>query len=225
MDSLRKKAFTGLLQFIIVLFVLVFLPAGSIRFLQGWIFWLVFSLSVLFITLYFLKYDPELIKRRLKAGPGAEKERSQKIIQSFATLCFLLILIIPGLDYRFSWTHLPLLISLVGDIFVALGLLIIFFVFKENTFTSGIIEINTNQKVIFTGPYAIVRHPMYAGAMLMFLGIPVALGSTVSIIFFFPMLWILIWRLLNEETFLLEKLPGYKSYCQKTTYHLIPFLW
>jgi protein-S-isoprenylcysteine O-methyltransferase Ste14 len=138
---------------------------------------------------------------------------------------FFSILIIPSLDHRFGWSNVPLSIVIVGDILVALGFYLIFLVFRENTFAAATIEISTDQKVITTGPYSIVRHPMYIGALIMLLGTPPALGSWWGLLTFIPFTMIIVLRLFDEEKFLLKNLPCYKEYCQKIRYRLIPSLW
>jgi protein-S-isoprenylcysteine O-methyltransferase Ste14 len=179
----------------------------------------------LLITLYFLKKDPDLIQRRVQVGPAAEQQTSQKIIQGFAAIFFILPFIVSSLDHRFGWSHIPIYLVLLGDILVALGLYIVYLVFRENTFTSATIEVSDEQRVISTGPYAMVRHPMYAGAFLMLLGIPLALGSWWAFILIFLLFAAIIWRLLDEEKFLAKNLPGYDAYRQKVRYRLIPFMW
>jgi protein-S-isoprenylcysteine O-methyltransferase Ste14 len=154
-----------------------------------------------------------------------EKEKTQKIIQAFAFLGFALILIIPALDHRFGWSNIPLCIVILGDILVAIGFYLVFLVFKENTFASATIEIATDQKVITTGPYSMVRHPMYSGALIMLFGTPLALGSWWGLLVLIPFILIIILRLLDEEKFLSKNLPGYNEYCQKVRYRLIPLLW
>jgi protein-S-isoprenylcysteine O-methyltransferase Ste14 len=220
--SLRKKAFTGLAQFVVALGAMLFLPAWSLRYWQAWVFWLEFSMLVTLITLYFLRKDPALIERRLKAGPIAEKEKSQKIIQSLANLFFVALVVFPAIDHRVGWSHLSPVPALAGDLAVALGLAIVFFVFQENSYTSGIIEVGKEQTVISTGPYRLVRHPMYAGAILLMLGIPLALGSAWGLLFGVPMIAVIIWRLIDEERYLSRNLRGYTEYCAKTRYRLIP---
>jgi protein-S-isoprenylcysteine O-methyltransferase Ste14 len=223
--DLTKKALFGLTKLVIVLGVLLFVSAGSLYFWEAWFFLFTFSIAVLAITLYLLKNDMKLIEGRLKAGPSAEKEKKQKIIQTFASLFFILIIVVPALDHRFHWSDVPIQLVLVGDIFVLLGLLIVFLVFKENSYAAGVIEVSKEQKVISTGPYAIVRHPMYTGALLMLCFIPFALGSWWGVVFVFPMVVGIVLRLLDEENFLLKNLVGYKEYRQKTRYRLVPFVW
>jgi protein-S-isoprenylcysteine O-methyltransferase Ste14 len=224
-QTIKRKAFFGFFWLIVIMGLLLFISAGTLNFWQAWVYLLIFSTSSLLITLFLMKKDVELLKRRLNAGAAAENERSQKIIQAFAQFIFIGILIIPGLDHRFSWSDVPLYLVIAGDIFVALGFFIVFLVFKENSFTSAIIEIAEDQKVISTGPYRIVRHPMYSGALLLLLFTPFALASFWSLIFVILMIIVIIYRLLDEEKFLSKNLAGYKAYCQKTRFRLIPMIW
>ena len=143
----------------------------------------------------------------------------------FASLGFIGLIVFPALDHRFAWSHVPPYAALAGDVLVMLGWLAIFFVFKENTFTSATIELAPDQKVISTGPYALVRHPMYAGAFVMLLGIPIALGSWWGLLVIAAMMPALIWRLIDEEKFLARNLPGYVEYQKKVQYRLIPLIW
>jgi len=225
MKDLNKKAFEGLTFFIIALAALIFLPAWTLNYWQAWLFLATFALSVTLITLYLMKKDPKLLERRMGAGAKAEKEKTQKTIQFVAQLAFIAIIVFPAIDHRFGWSIMSPYISIGGDILVALGLLFVFFVFKENSFTSSIIEVADEQKVISTGPYAIMRHPMYSGALLMLIGLPMALGSWWGLLAFIPMLFVIIWRLLDEEKFLNKNLKGYKEYCQKVRFRLVPYLW
>ena len=225
MDTLRVKALSGLAFMTLMIGVFLFVPAGTLDYWQAWVYLFVFSGSCVIVTLYFLKHVTELIKRRVKAGPTAEKEKTQKVIQSLANVAFILGVLLPGLDHRFQWSQVPLSLVLAGDVFVLLGLIAVFFVFKENTYTSAIVEVDQGQKVISTGPYRLVRHPMYAGALVMFLFTPVALGSFWAVLGTFPLIVLIIFRLLDEEKFLAEHLSGYKEYCNTTRYRLIPRIW
>ncbi len=225
MKNSNIKAFAGLLGLLVTMAALLFLPAKTLDYWQAWGFLTVFFLSTFAITLYLMKKDPKLLERRVYAGASAEKETTQKIIQMFASLFFILLLVVPALDHRFHWSDVPIHFVLVGDIFVLAGLLIVFLVFKENSYAAGVIEVGKEQKVISTGPYAIVRHPMYTGALLMLCFVPPALGSWWGLIFVFPMFVVIILRLLDEEKFLSKNLPGYIEYCQKIRYRLVPFVW
>jgi protein-S-isoprenylcysteine O-methyltransferase Ste14 len=223
--SITKRALIGLAGLAAVLWLALFLPSWSLDYWQAWIYWLVFVSSVTAITVYFLRKDLRLIEARLKTGPVAEKERGQKIIQAVLSLFFILLILIPSLDHRFHWSSVPAYLVVIGDVFVVLGLSMIFLVFRENSYTSVIIEVSDEQKVISTGPYGIVRHPMYAGALLMLFFTPLALGSFWGLLAAFPMLAAIALRLLGEERFLAENLPGYDKYRQKVRYRLIPFIW
>ena len=203
----------------------LFAPAWSFNFWQAWVYLMVFSVSAALITIYLWKKDPKLLERRVEAGPAAEKEKTQKIIQFFASISFFTLLVIPALDHRFGWSSVPFYIVITGDILVVLGFLLIFLVFRENTFAAATIRVSTDQKVITTGPCSIVRHPMYVGALIMLLGTPLALGSWWGLLLYIPFLLIVVWRLLDEEKYLYRNLPGYKEYCQKVRYRLIPLLW
>ena len=224
MKNLTGQAFLGLVQ-LARLAIFLFLPGWTLDYWQAWVFLAVFSVSVFLVTLYFLKNDPSLIERQLKAGPSAEQERSQKIIQGLAAIFFILPFIVSSIDHRLGWSTVPTFVALLGDILVAVGLYIVFLVFRENTFTSATIEVTDEQKVISTGPYAVIRHPMYSGAFIMLLGIPLALGSWWAFIFVFLLFAAIVWRLLEEEKFLAKNLPGYKSYRQRVRYRLIPLIW
>ncbi len=225
MNDLNKKAFSGLLRFVIILAAVLFLPAWTFRYWQAWIFLFVFSACALATSLYVMKNDPKLLERRMRAGPGSEKERSQQIIQLAATFAFIALIVFPPLDHRFAWSTVSSALVLAGDGLVALGFLIVFFVFRENSFASGVIEVNAEQKVVDTGPYALVRHPMYSGALVMLLGVPLALGSRWGLLLVIPITLVIVWRLLDEEAFLIRHLPGYSEYKAMVRYRLVPWIW
>jgi protein-S-isoprenylcysteine O-methyltransferase Ste14 len=222
MSQLNAKAWLGFIWLNAVMGLLLFASAGTIRYWQGWVYLAIFSGSSFFITLYLMKRDPALLARRLRGGPAAEKEKTQKLIMLFASIGFIALLIVPALDYRFEWSAVPLYAVIAGDVLVATGFYIIFLVYKENPFTSATIEIAADQKVISTGPYALVRHPMYAGSFPMCLGTPLALGSWWGLLALTAMMPFLIWRLLDEERFLSKNLPGYTEYRTQVRWRLIP---
>lgn len=225
MNNLNIRAVGGLIFLVFILGIIVFLSAGTIAYWQAWVFLAVFFVMTLYVTLYLMKYDRYLLEKRVSAGPNAEKEKTQKIIQSLAQFSFVLIFVFSGLDYRFRWSPVNTYISILGDFFVVLGLLFVFFVFKENSFTSATIEVDKKQKTISSGPYSIVRHPMYAGAIVMLLGVPLALGSVLGVLTVIPLSIVIIVRLLDEENFLTKKLSGYSDYRQKVKYRLVPYIW
>jgi protein-S-isoprenylcysteine O-methyltransferase Ste14 len=225
MSSLNLKAFGGLLNLSVCLWLSIFVPAWTLNYWQGWVFIAVFMGSSLAITLYLMKADPKLLERRVKAGVAAEKEIAQKVIQGAAGLAFIATIALPALDHRFGWSRVSWIASVVGDVLVAAGFLIVFRVFQENSFTSGTIEVGEGQAVVSTGPYAVVRHPMYAGALVLLAGSPVALGSWWGLVMVVPMLVVLMWRLTDEERFLEKNLPGYAEYCGKVRFRLAPLIW
>src|SRR5262245_854777 len=175
MDDLSKRALHGLLWFQVVLAALIFVPAWSLTYWQGWVYWLVFGASIVAITIYFLRHDRALVERRMRAGPTAERETSQKVIQALASILMCALMIVSALDHRLGWSSVPTWLVIAGNVLVALGFLIIFRVFRENSFAASTVQIAAGQTVVSTGPYALVRHPMYSGALLLFLGTPLAL--------------------------------------------------
>jgi protein-S-isoprenylcysteine O-methyltransferase Ste14 len=189
------------------------------------VYFLIFTASSALITTYLWKKDPKLLQRRIDAGLRAENEKSQKLIQLLASFVFLAAMILPSLDHRFSWSAVPLPVVVAGDVLTALGFFIVFLVFKENTFTAATIIVTPGQKVVSTGPYAVVRHPMYSGALVMLFGTPLALGSWWGLLMFIPMIFTIAWRACDEERFLFRNLSGYKEYCQIVRYRLVPFAW
>jgi protein-S-isoprenylcysteine O-methyltransferase Ste14 len=223
--ELARKAVLGFTRLILALGIFLFAPAGTLDFWQAWVYLCVFAASSALITAYLWKKDPQLLERRVNAGPGAEKEKSQKRIQLFASLAFIGVMVLPSIDHRLRWSVVPLPVVIAGDVLAILGFLIVFLVFKVNTFTAATIEVAADQKVISTGPYAIVRHPMYSGALVMLVGTPLALGSWWGLLMFIPMIFTIVFRLLDEESFLSRNLPGYEQYCQIVRYRLAPFVW
>jgi protein-S-isoprenylcysteine O-methyltransferase Ste14 len=225
MKDLHRKALLGILRTFVMLMVAVFGPVWTLRWWQGWACLAAFFIPACAITVWVAQHDPALLERRLKAGAKAEKEKGQKIVQGIAAIVFLADFAVPALDHRFGWSRVPVYASVLGDLMMVLGLLIVAVVFKENTFTSGIIEVAENQNVVSTGPYAIVRHPMYSGALVMLFGIPLALGSWWGMLINVPMTAAIIWRLLDEERFLVGNLPGYAGYRESVRFRLVPLLW
>ncbi|HEY3361692.1 MAG TPA: isoprenylcysteine carboxylmethyltransferase family protein [Methanosarcina sp.] len=223
--NLKIKTLLGFVEIIIIIGLFLFVPAGSFNFWQAWIYSIVFVVSSAGVTFYLLRTNPELLARRVNAGPGSEKEKTQKITHFFVIILFIAFLVIPAFDHRFGWSHVPFYIAILGDILVVLGFFLLILVFRENAFASATIEVTADQKVITTGPYSIVRHPLYVSGLIMMLGTPLALGSWWGLLIFIPFTLVIIWRLLDEEKFLSKNLPGYKEYCQKVRYRLIPFLW
>jgi protein-S-isoprenylcysteine O-methyltransferase Ste14 len=222
---LKLKAFAGLFVLLAVMAVALFASAWTLDYWQAWVFLAVFFGAAFLITVYLMKKDPELLERRITAGPLNEKESTQKTIQFIAQFAFLLVIVFPALDHHFGWSAVAPYISIAGDVLIVIGFYLVFLVFKENTFTSALIEVDKDQKVISSGPYALVRHPMYIGALMLLLGVPLALGSLWGVATIIPITTVIIWRLLDEERFLSKDLPGYIDYMQKVHYRLVPYIW
>lgn len=225
MNRLFAKAVAGLASLFATLAAALFLPAWTIHFWQAWVCLATFFLCAVAITAYLTIRDPALLERRMKAGAKAEQEKSQKVIQSLARIAFLALFAVPAIDHRFAWSRVPAIASIAGDVLIVIGFAVVFVVFRANTYTSGTIEVAAEQTVISTGPYAFVRHPMYSGALVMLIGIPVALGSWWGLSVFVPMAAAIVWRLLDEEKFLGANLAGYADYLRKVKYRLVPTVW
>ncbi|MDD4803549.1 MAG: isoprenylcysteine carboxylmethyltransferase family protein [Syntrophomonas sp.] len=216
----KSKAYRGPIVGIIVLGLVFFVSAGSLRYWQAWIYWTIFSSLTLFITVYFFKRSPELLARRNQV----KDQKTVKKIPAFLNL-YILAYLVPGFDFRFHWSMVPVWVVVAANLMVFLGYVFIIIVFKENSYASANIKVEKEQQIISTGPYAIIRHPMYTGLLVMILFAPLALGSYWAII---PGLLYIPWtviRIKNEEELLLRELPGYKDYCLKIHYRLIPSIW
>ena len=210
--EVRQRAFRGLAFLLATLAILIFLPAWSLTYWQGLVYWLVFAGSCIAITLDLMARDPELLRRRLEAGAGAESEPTQKIIQAVASLAFIATILVPPLDHLVGWSEVPAAASLAADALAALGFYGVYRTFRANSFASATIGVDSGQRVIATGPYAVVRHPMYAAAGVMVLATPVALGSWWGLIPAVALMAGIVIRLLDEERFLAASLPGYADY-------------
>ena len=203
----------------------VFVPAGTVHYWQAWVYLSIFTGASALTTLYLLTEDRNLLERRMKGGPTAERRPVQKLIMLCTSIGFIALLVVPGFDHRFEWSTVPLHWVVTGDALVAIGFCFIFLVYRENSFTSATIAVAENQTVVSTGPYAIVRHPMYASAALYLIGTPLALGSFWGLVPVGVMVPFLIWRLLDEERLLSRDLPGYAEYRRRVRYRLVPFVW
>lgn len=220
--ELKKKVMILFPSVFLALVTLFVISAGSFNYWQAWVFCGVLFIPMLFVVAFFLRYSPEFLERRMRFR---EKEVHQKLIIRIAAIVFLIGIVFPGLDYRFEWSHVPVWLVFLSDILIMIGYFIVFLTFKENVYSARTIEVFKGQKVIDTGLYASIRHPMYLGMLIMYLFMPLALGSFWAIVFFLPIIPILILRLLNEELVLKRDLTGYRQYCNKVKYHLIPHIW
>jgi protein-S-isoprenylcysteine O-methyltransferase Ste14 len=223
--ALRRKSFAGIAFLHLVLAVTLFWSAGTVRWWQAWAYLGVFLASTLGITLHFLERDPDLIRRRLPAGPTAEPRPVQKVVQALASLCFLGVFVISGLDRRHGWSSVPALASAIADAVVAVGFAIVFLVFRENSHTSATVEVSAGQRVVTTGPYRHVRHPMYSGALLLLAATPPALGSLFALPLVAALAGVLVVRIRDEERLLSAELPGYDAYRAQVPDRLLPHVW
>jgi protein-S-isoprenylcysteine O-methyltransferase Ste14 len=220
--ELKKKVASRLALAPAVLGLIFFLPAGTFRYWQAWVYMAVLIIPMLSVMLYFLKHDPELLDRRLRTR---EKERPQKAIIALSYPLFLAAFLLPGFDRRFGWSSVPGALVAAADVIVLAGYGLFVLVIRENSFASRIVEVEARQRVVSTGPYAIVRHPMYVANILIYLASPLALGSFWA---FLPALLtpaVMVARILNEEKVLKEKLVGYADYLSRVRYRLIPGVW
>jgi protein-S-isoprenylcysteine O-methyltransferase Ste14 len=220
--KLLKKSICLILVAILVMGCSFFLPAGTFQFWEAWVYMAVLLTPMLGVMFNFIKKDPELLERRLTAK---EKEVEQKLIQKLGAVFFLAIFLIPGFDQRYGWSQMPVTMVIIADAMILLAYILFFFVLKENSYASRVVTVEQKQKVVTTGLYAIVRHPMYVAILLIYFFTPLALGSYWATLPFFPILFIIIARIKNEEKVLIEQLEGYREYMNKTKYRLIPGAW
>jgi protein-S-isoprenylcysteine O-methyltransferase Ste14 len=223
--SLNVKAWLSLFVLGVVMGLLLFVPAGTVTYWQAWVYLSIFMGASFQTTLYLMRRDPALLARRMRGGPTAEKRTPQKLIMLVASAGFIALLVVSALDRRFGWSEVPLGVVILGDLLVLTGFYFIFLVYRENTYASAVIELAEDHQVISTGPYAVVRHPMYASALLYVIGTPLALGSYWGTAALAAMTPFLIWRLLDEEQLLARDLRGYREYQQKVRHRLVPFVW
>ncbi|GAK53433.1 isoprenylcysteine carboxyl methyltransferase [Candidatus Moduliflexus flocculans] len=221
-SELIKLVGSRLIIGIPVLLLILFLPAGTFAYWEAWIYLTILLIPMSIVMFYFLKKAPEFLARRMKFK---EKEVEQKLIIKLSFIPFLLAFILPGIDKRLGWSNVPITIIVIAEILVFLGYIFVFLVFKENQFASRVIEVAKGQIVIQSGPYRLVRHPMYMGSIVMYIASPLALGSYWAIIPAIFIIPIFIARIINEESVLTKELEGYSDYKLKTRYRLIPGIW
>ena len=225
MSTLNQRAWVRSALSLVVFMAMLFIPAGTLQFWPGWLYGFIFAASTTAVSVYFLKHDPKLVERRMKVGPAAEQRPAQKIIMAITLAGFILLIVLPGLDYRWHWSSMPPWLVLAANVVLALSFAIFFIVLKQNSYAASTIRVEADQPVVSTGLYAIVRHPLYSGALLLMLVTPLALGSYWTVLVAFALIPVLMWRLLDEERFLKQNLPGYADYCRATRFRLIPLIW
>ena len=215
-------AVTRLGAFLAIFFATIITVSGSFDYWQAWMYLVTLITPMIFVLVYLLRNDPALLARRMQYR---EKEAPQKKVIKYGTILYIFIYLIPALDQRFGWTEVPALACIIADVFVFLGYWIFVMVMKVNSYASRTIEVVDGQQLISTGVYAVVRHPMYFGNIVMIIATPVALGSwwgLVPVIFFIA---IMVYRIINEEAVLLRDLDGYAGYMHKVRYRLLPGVW
>ena len=225
MNKLVAQTFASFLIGVLLLSLLLFLPAGTLDYWQAWGFIAVFMVTISVFGLYFSIKDPELMERRKQAGPGAEQSTLQKIVATLAFASLVGLFIFGGLDHRFGWSAMPAFVAWVGDFLVVVVFFLYYLVFKANSFGASNIRVEENQRVASTGPYALVRHPMYSVGVLFFAAIALGLGSWWTLLLIVIAIPVLVLRILDEEKVLEKDLAGYKDYEQKVRYRLIPYIW
>jgi len=220
-----KRTWPRQIVFTLLLAALLFVPAGTFAYWQAWLFLATFFSSSVALGVYFAKHDPALLERRIKAGPAAEQEPAQKMIIALLIAGFMLVLVVAGLHYRWHGATVPLWLVILSDVGIIASFAVFFIVMKQNSYAASTIRVEAGQPVISTGLYGVVRHPMYSGALLLAVCMPLALGSLWSLLLLVALVPVLAWRLLDEERVLKRDLAGYEAYCARVRYRLIPFVW
>jgi protein-S-isoprenylcysteine O-methyltransferase Ste14 len=221
-QGLIGKMLVRLVGGIAVLGACFFLPAKTFNYWQAWVYLGVVLIPLMYVAFYFMKRDPEFLLRRMKTK---EKVTAQKWIIGLSGIPLLLVYLLPGFDVRLGWSKLPVWLVLAADLISLAGYILVILVFKENHFASRVVEVSEGQKVIDTGPYALVRHPMYLGTAIMYLFSPLALGSFWAVIPALVMVPVLVARIISEEKLLVAELPGYAEYKQKVRSRMLPGIW
>lgn len=205
--------------------LMLFLPAGTFHYWQAWVFLAVFALSTWIPSIYLIRTNPAALERRMRAGPLAETRTLQRIIISVVFVCFPAMFVVSALDHRFGWSTVPAMVSVVGDVLVAVGLGVAMLVVIQNSYAAANVTVEAGQTLVSTGLYGLVRHPMYSGNVILMVGTPLALGSYWGLVFVLPGLIVLAVRIRDEEKLLGRDLPGYRDYTQRVHYRLLPYVW
>jgi protein-S-isoprenylcysteine O-methyltransferase Ste14 len=223
--KIALQAVTSGLIGLVVFGALVFWPAGTFDYWQGWAFIAVFGVATFIPSAYLAVKDPAALKRRMQAGPAAETRPLQKVIISVAFVSLGAMIVVSALDFRFGWSTVPAAVSVVGDVLVAAGLGIAMLVVNQNSYAAANVKVESGQELVSTGFYGLVRHPMYFGNVIMMVGAPLALGSYWGLVCVIPGLVVLAIRIRDEEHVLGQELAGYREYMQKVHYRLVPGVW
>ena len=208
-----------------VLGLILFLPAGTLNYWQAWVFIATFTASTTLPTIYLARTNPAALRRRMHAGPGAEARTIQKIAVIGAFVGLFAMMLFSAFDHRMGWSAVPVWVCLLGDVLVAAGLGIAMLVAVKNSYAAANVAVETGQTLVSGGVYKFVRHPMYAGSVIMMSGIPLALGSYWGLLFVIPGMLVLVFRIRDEEEMLTQELAGYREYTQRVRYRLVPYIW
>jgi protein-S-isoprenylcysteine O-methyltransferase Ste14 len=222
--TISKLLVFGVVE-IVVFGSMVFLPAATFNYWQAWVFLVVVLISAWAPTVYLLRTDPVALEGRMSGGPAAETRTAQKVVIAGLYLSLAAMVLVSVLDHRFGWSPVPTAICLVGDVLVAVGLGVVGLVIIQNSYAASTVRVRADQKVVSTGLYGMVRHPMYTGNVIMLVGIPIALGSYWGLVLVAPGLIVLAWRIRDEEKLLQQELTGYREYTQTVRYRLVPLMW
>jgi protein-S-isoprenylcysteine O-methyltransferase Ste14 len=222
MAALRRKVAKVVMMAILILFLFFFIPAGTIKYWQAWAYMATLFIPALFMMAYLLRKDPELMQRRMKTK---EKETEQKLLIRIGWLLFFPAFLIPGFDFRYGWSSVPTWCILLSDLLIISGYFLFARVLMANRYAARVVEVEEKQQLISTGPYAVVRHPMYSAILIIYIFSPLALGSYWAVIPMLFLIGIVVARILNEEAVLSRELEGYREYMQKTKYRIIPGIW
>jgi protein-S-isoprenylcysteine O-methyltransferase Ste14 len=205
--------------------LLLFLPAGTTHYWQGWAFLVVFALSTWIPTVYLMRTNPAALERRMQVGPKAETRPLQRILVTVLFIAFPATFVVSALDWRFGWSQVPAAVSVMGDVLVAVGLGLAMLVIIQNSYAAANIRVESGQTLVSTGLYGLVRHPMYTGNVVLMLGIPLALGSYWGLLLLVPGMLVLVMRIRDEEQLLTQELSGYREYTERVRYRLLPHAW
>jgi len=223
--ALLRQAWPRQLVFLVFITALLFAPAGTLDFWQAWLFLAVFVACMVPLGIYFVRTDPALVERRMRAGPAAEQEPVQKVAIGIVCAALLAMLIVPGFDRRWHWSGVPAWLTVVADATIVASFVIFFYVMKQNSFAAATVRVERGQTVVSTGLYGVVRHPMYMGTLPLTIAMPLALGSWWALLPVIAIVPALVWRLIDEERVLRRDLPGYAAYCARVRYRLVPGIW
>ncbi|BBX45851.1 isoprenylcysteine carboxylmethyltransferase family protein [Mycobacterium cookii] len=224
MKLLGRASLSGVVGILISL-ALLFVPAGTFRYWQGWVFLTVFALATWIPTIYLMRTNPAALERRMHAGPTKETRPVEKAIIVIAFASLAAMVVVSVLDHRFGWSVVPQAVSVIGDVLVVLGLTLAMLVVVQNGYAAANITVESGQSLASTGLYGFVRHPMYLGDVVMMLGVPLALGSYWGLLFVLPGVAVLVVRIRDEESLLEQELSGYQEYEHRVRYRLAPYLW